>query len=142
MVNYSFALQVAEDAAKKAGKLQMDKLKQKHTITKKGEINLVTEVDVASENIIIQTIKKSFPEHSFLAEEGGGEEVNRESDYCWIIDPLDGTTNYASRFPMFAVSIALRVNDEITVGVVYIPPLDEMFTAIKGEGAFLNGEQI
>ncbi|MBF0274617.1 MAG: DUF484 family protein [Nitrospinae bacterium] len=136
----SLALQVAESAARKAGALQMEGLNKKHKITMKGEINLVTEIDLASEKVIIETLKASFPDHSILAEEGGANDENTE--FRWIIDPLDGTTNYANRFPMFAVSIGLEVKGEVLVGVVFIPPLDEMFTAIKGQGAFLNGEQI
>lgn len=106
----------------------------------KGKINLVTEVDLLCENKIIEIIKDSFPDHSILAEEGGGTTTN--SDHKWIIDPVDGTTNFAHDFPMYCTSIALEVKGEVVVGVVYVPVLDELFSACKGEGAFLNGKKI
>ncbi len=136
----TLALHIAVEAAQDAGALQRSRFRQSFSVNKKAATDLVTEVDIASEKIIVEKIKASFPEHTILAEEGG-ESVD-ESDYRWIIDPLDGTTNFAHGFPLFAVSIALEYKGEVQLGVVYLPVLDEMFTAKLHEGAFLNGEAI
>jgi myo-inositol-1(or 4)-monophosphatase len=109
-------------------------------VTKKGRIDLVTQADLASEAKIIATIKARFPEHAILAEESGvtsGAEPVR-----WVIDPLDGTTNYAHGLPIFCISIAAEAEDETIVGVVVNPLGGELFTAIKGQGAFLNDRPI
>ncbi|EKD41774.1 MAG: hypothetical protein ACD_73C00538G0001, partial [uncultured bacterium] len=137
MNNY---LEIAKEAALAAGELQMQKLGQAHSIEFKGEINLVTEVDKACEKIIQQKIQGAFPDHDFLAEEGGGE--RKHSDYKWIVDPLDGTTNYAHTYPLFCVSIALEYKGDVIVGVVYEPNRKEMFYAQKGQGSFLNEKRI
>ncbi|WZL71950.1 inositol monophosphatase family protein [Clostridiaceae bacterium 35-E11] len=107
---------------------------------KSTEADLVTEVDERSEKYIIEAIKKHYPGHRILSEEAGNFQI--ESDYLWIVDPLDGTTNYAQGLPIFAISIALQYKEDTVLGVVYIPMLDEMFEAIKGEKAYLNGKQI
>jgi len=133
-------LNTAVELALHAGQLIKRMAKQSHTITFKGAVDLVTEADVASEALVIAGIKERFPDHGILAEEKGIEQG--ESEYLWIIDPLDGTTNYAHGFPVYGVSIALEYRGEITVGVVYEPNLDELFTAEKGKGAFLNGAPI
>ena len=106
----------------------------------KGVINLVTEADRLSEDAIIKIIRKNFPEHNILTEESRGYE--KGSDYKWIIDPLDGTTNYAHGFPVYCVSIALEKKGEIISGVVYNPVLEELFVAEKNKGAFMNGKRI
>jgi myo-inositol-1(or 4)-monophosphatase len=106
----------------------------------KGVVNLVTEADRISEDAIIKIIRKNFPEHNILTEESKGYE--KESEYKWIIDPLDGTTNYAHGFPVYCVSIALEKEAEVILGVVYNPVLEELFVAEKNKGAFLNGERI
>ena len=108
--------------------------------TKSSGIDLVTEIDKKSEKIILAYIKKRFPSHAVLAEESGL--MTTDSDYLWIVDPLDGTTNYAQGLPIFAVSIALRYQKEIILGVVYTPMTDELFTAVRGQGAYLNGQKI
>jgi len=134
-------LNVAIEAAKQAGKfLKINLGKVKNIERKKEEINLVTEIDRASERQIIEFIKSKFPHHSILAEESGAS--TDASDYKWIIDPLDGTTNYTHSFPVFCVSIALEYKNEVILGVVYDPNLDELFYAEKGKGAFLNGRKI
>jgi myo-inositol-1(or 4)-monophosphatase len=143
-------LSVAVEAAKEAGKflkLNVGKVKEIHL--KVGQAtNLVTEIDRQSEQLIIDIIKRHFPHHEFLAEEGGlrqGESSAggaKKSEYRWIIDPLDGTVNYTHAFPCFAVSIGLEKNGEIILGVVYDPNFDEMFTAEKGRGAFVNGKRL
>ena len=116
------------------------KLNSAHTIVYKGEINLVTEADKIAEEMTTSKINHLFPDHDILAEEFSY--ASRGSDFRWIIDPLDGTTNYAHGYPVFCVSIALQKLDEIILGVIYNPMLKEMFVAEKGEGAFLNGREI
>ena len=102
--------------------------------------DLVTDVDKKSEQIIITKIKREFPSHSILAEESGEE--NNDASCKWIIDPLDGTTNYTHSFPFFCVSIGVSLGGSMKVGVVYDPSRDEIFTAEEKEGAFLNGKRI
>lgn len=109
-------------------------------IKKKGDIDLVTQADLDSEQTIIKTIRKKFPDHGFIAEETGRSYSTSMGQ--WIIDPLDGTTNYAHGIAIFAVSIAFCWNNEIEIGVVFNPFSTELFTAIKGHGAKLNGQPI
>ncbi len=133
-------IQAAEEASRIAGALQLEGLKREKQIEFKGSINLVTDVDKACEKAIVEVLQGRFPEHDILAEEGSGRRKN--SEYKWIIDPLDGTTNYAHGYRLFCVSIALEHKGEIVVGAVYEPNRDEMFLAEKGGGAALNGEKI
>lgn len=128
-------------SAKEAGQIQMKHFGRVKEIEYKGEINLVTEVDKLCEKKIIEIIKDEYPNHNILAEEGNNCDEN-DSPYKWVIDPLDGTTNYAHGYPCFCVSIALEKAGEIVIGVVYNPVLDELFWAEKSKGAFLNGEKI
>lgn len=112
-------------------------------VRQKGDIDLVTESDLAAERLIVERIKSYYPRHSILAEEAGAvEREERPSEYKWIIDPLDGTTNYAHGYPCFCVSIGLEYKREIVAGVVYDPVRDEMFAAERGAGATLNGRRI
>lgn len=108
--------------------------------SKSTAVDLVTEVDKQSEIMIINFIHANYPEHGILAEESGIEES--ESSYKWIIDPVDGTTNYAHGYPLFAISIGLSYEDALILGCVYLPALNEFYWAIKGEGAFVNERQI
>jgi myo-inositol-1(or 4)-monophosphatase len=108
-------------------------------IQTKARNEFVTQVDHAAEEVIIDTIQQRYPDHAFLAEERGAV---GKSDHVWIIDPLDGTTNFVHGFPVFAVSIALQVNDQLEAGVVYDPMRQELFTAIRGGGAQLDGRRI
>lgn len=133
-------LDLAVDVARQAGALQKSKCGHISQIEFKGEIDLVTEVDRACEKLIVENIQSHFPDHDILAEEGGGKRV--KSDYKWIIDPLDGTTNFTHGYPLFCVSIALEFKGEIVLGVVYEPNHDELFVAQKGQGATLNGKKI
>lgn len=135
------SLTIAMRAAQNAGKIilrGMNKLESLDVKTK-GRNDYVSEIDYQAENIIIQTIKEAYPDHSFLAEESGKE---GRGDYQWIIDPLDGTTNYLHGFPAFSVSIAMRYKDVLQSSVVYNPLNDEMFLASKGDGAYLNQQRI
>ncbi len=110
-------------------------------VRKKGPSDLVTEADIESEKKIIDTLRYRFPDHQILAEESGLNGIN-ESGGLWIIDPLDGTTNFAHQLPFFSVSIAFAVNGEMSVGVVLNPVSGELFSAVKGKGATLNGHEI
>ncbi|HPJ96194.1 MAG TPA: inositol monophosphatase family protein [Syntrophales bacterium] len=133
-------LESAVFMARQAGLLLKEKFDQPHTIEYKGEINIVTEADHASEALIIRHIREMYPDHDILTEESKGRATG--ADFRWIIDPLDGTTNYAHGYPVFCVSIALEKRGEICCGAVYNPMLDEMFFASKGGGAFLNDKTI
>lgn len=139
--NYKVYFRIALSIAKKAGKLLMNNFYREQEISYKGRINLVTEMDIRSEELIVSSIKKEFPEHGILAEEGNEHQTG--SEFLWLIDPLDGTTNYAHGFGFFCVSIALnRKGKGIVIGVVNAPYLDECYTAVKGEGAYLNGRPV
>jgi len=138
----SHLTEVATQAAKEAGELLARGLGTNFAMTtKEGRQNLVTEYDLASQKLIIETIKKTFPDHHFLAEE---EDVHAHpsDQILWIIDPLDGTVNFAHGIPFFAVSIAAFMEKEIVCGVVYNPMIDELFVAEKGRGSTLNGNQL
>jgi myo-inositol-1(or 4)-monophosphatase len=105
------------------------------TINDKGYNDFVTEVDLASEKEIIRVLKASYPDHAFLGEESG---LTHQADNIWIIDPLDGTTNFLHGFPQYCISIALEQKGEITQAVIYDPNRNDLFTATKGQGAYLN----
>jgi len=137
MRNY---LEVAKDAALAAGKILKDNVNGKRDISYKGEINMVTEMDKLSEKIVVEAVHGAFPGDGILAEEGSRIESN--SGFRWVIDPLDGTTNYAHGYPSFSVSIGLERDGQILLGVVYDPMRDELFSAVKGAGAFLNDQPI
>jgi myo-inositol-1(or 4)-monophosphatase len=136
-------LETAINAAKIAGKILKDGYGTTFRIDNKvGRNNLVTEYDLLSEKSIIDFIKSKYPNHRFLAEESGRTGTNDTDEIIWVIDPLDGTVNFAHSIPIFCVSIAAHHKGELLVGVVYQPLLDELFYASKGNGAFLNGKQI
>lgn len=136
-------LNIGVRAARAAGKIILKSMAQgeKLTIEGKGQHDFVTNVDQAAEKLIIDTIRKSYPDHSILAEESG-EQIGRDSDYKWVIDPIDGTSNFMRGIPHFCISIALVVKGQIHQGVVYDPVRDELFTATRGAGAQLNGYRI
>lgn len=126
---------------KELGAIQVERLDSEFEVTtKSAAIDLVTEVDKFSEEFLINKIKKEYPSHSILSEEMGRED--NDSDYCWIIDPIDGTTNYANGFCIFSISIALQYKEETVLGVVYVPEVKKLYSAIKDQGAFLNEEEI
>ncbi len=135
-------LNFAIETAREAGQILLEKFGRDIDIHKKGEINLVTEADLASEKLIVEKIKSYYPKHSILAEESGEAILDGESKWKWIIDPLDGTTNYAHGYPCFCVTIALEHEEEIVIGVTFDPTRDELFSAEKGQGASLNGKPI
>lgn len=134
-------LATAVKAARAGGDVLMDYLNRELKVEFKGRINLVTEADHASQDAILGVLREAFPTHEFLAEESDEHKLS-EKGCLWVIDPLDGTTNYVHGYRCFSVSIALTIDGIVAAGVVYDPWGDEMFTAVKGEGAFLNGETI
>lgn len=135
--------QEAIQAAKLAGRILLDGFGTSFEVSsKEGKNNLVTEYDNRSEEFIINYLRERFPDFSFLAEESGKTENGSKNDYAWVIDPLDGTVNYAHGLPIFSVSIALIKGKEILCGVIYNPILDELFVAEKDKGAFLNEKKL
>ena len=132
----------AEQWAREAGNVQLSYFRNKHLSaeTKSSVYDLVTEVDKKCEDLLLQKINTIYPQHDIIGEESGSHK--NEGEFCWIIDPLDGTTNYNQGFPIFCVSIGIQHCGETVIGVVYVPYLDEMYSAIKGEGALLNGKPI
>ena len=138
----NFAIQTARDA----GRILAAKLGRTLQVSNKGDIDLVTEADLAAEKLIIERIRSHYPRHAILAEESGATngvtQIPGQSEWKWIVDPLDGTTNYAHGYPCFCVSIGLECAGQIEVGVVYDPTRDEVFAAERGAGASLNGRAI
>jgi myo-inositol-1(or 4)-monophosphatase len=134
-------LDVAVGAARDAGKLLREALGGPRRIDYKGHpTNLVTEMDRRAETLIVDAIRQAFPDHAILGEEGGARAG--QADYRWLIDPLDGTTNYAHGLPIFSVSIALEHAGEVELGVAYDPTREDLFVARRGAGATLNGERL
>jgi len=135
-------LNIAISAARAAGEVLMRHREQleRLTITQKSERELVSEVDIKAEQVIIQTIQKAYPQHGIIAEESGL--CNEDAESVWIIDPLDGTTNYLHSFPAFCVSIAHRVKNKIEHAIIYDPLHQEFFTASRGRGAQLNDRRL
>ncbi len=133
-------LNLAITAAKEAGKILMENFFKLKNVNKKGERELVSNVDILTENKIIEMIKSEYPDHNILCEESNWDDTS--SDYKWVIDPLDGTHNYIYGVDMFGVSIALEYKGEIILGVVNIPYHEQIYWAEKGKGAYLNGDSI
>jgi myo-inositol-1(or 4)-monophosphatase len=133
-------LETAVEIAREAGALVANYHQRHIPFESKGEFDLVTEADRASEKLIVERLCNHFPTHGIVAEEGGGH--TSPSEYCWYIDPLDGTTNFAHSFPMFCISMGLERAGEPILGVVYDPTRQELFTAERGAGAFLNNRRI
>jgi len=138
-------LNFAIQTARVAGSLLAERFGRVLRVTNKSELDLVTESDLASERLIIDRIQTYHPRHAILAEESGASSPaspGAQSEWRWIVDPLDGTTNYAHGYPCFCVSIGLEHKGRMELGVIYDPMRDEMFTAERGEGASLNGRRI
>jgi len=132
--------ETAVSAALKGGEILLKNRGKIKRVGYKGKVNLVTEVDFRSEKAILRILKNKFPDFGILTEES--EPEKKDSHYKWVIDPLDGTTNYAHDFPSYCVSIALERKGEIILGVIYNPLLNELFVAEKNKGAFLNRKRI
>jgi myo-inositol-1(or 4)-monophosphatase len=140
-------LNVAIKAARRAGNIinRASLNSERIQVTRKQHNDFVTEIDQAAEAAIIDTLKEAFPDHSFLGEETGetlSSSTNQMSNHVWIIDPLDGTTNFIHGFPQYAVSIALAVDGVLQQAVVYDPNRDELFTATRGAGAYVNNRRL
>ena len=131
-------LETAVDIAKEAGAILIRHLGVGYEL--KGDFDLVTEADRASERLVVERLRSHYPAHAIVAEEGGNHESN--SDYCWYVDPLDGTTNFAHGFPMFNVTMGLARAGHLIAGVIFDPLRQEMFSAERGGGAFLNNHRI
>jgi myo-inositol-1(or 4)-monophosphatase len=142
MKDYIKETETAISIARKAGKLikEMSEGDSKIKVENKAVNDFVTNVDKASEGLIIKELKEAFPDYDILAEESGSDESG--SQHKWIIDPLDGTTNFTKGIPVYSVSIGLELNGDIVAGAVYSVSMDEMFSACKGEGAYLNDKRI
>jgi myo-inositol-1(or 4)-monophosphatase len=133
-------LETAVEIAREAGALLANFFERRVPYEIKGEFDLVTEADRASERLVVERLRTHFPSHSIMAEEGGGHES--PSEYRWFVDPLDGTTNFAHGFPYFNVTLGLERAGEMIAGVVFDPTRQEMFTAERGSGAYLNNRRI
>ena len=137
-------LTTAVKAARRAGNIinrgarDLDLL----TVTAKGPKDYVSEVDREAERVIVETLHATYPDHAILAEEGTGRDKNLAAEHVWIIDPLDGTTNFLHGFPQYCVSIALAHKGVVTQGVIFDPVRNDLFTATRGRGAFLNDRRI
>lgn len=136
----SDVLPIAEAIARQAGAVVMEGFGHVRQVQQKGAIDLVTEFDQRSEEVIVPALQKEFPEHAILAEESGLHQ--KTSEYQWVVDPIDGTTNFAHGIPLFAISLGLLRGKVPVAGVVYAPVYDEMFCAAVGQGATLNGRPI
>lgn len=130
----------AINLAKQAAKIVKDSFGKIEKIEMKSKSELVTEVDKKVDEFIVNKIKEKYPDHNILIEESG--KYDQESDYTWIIDPIDGTHNFINNMPFFSVSIALMHKKNIVLGVIYFPILDELYVAEKGRGAYLNNKKI
>ncbi len=133
-------LQAATEIAREAGALLAGLFNQPLEINYKRRSDLVTEADRRSEALIVERLRERFPEHAIVAEEGGNHRST--SDYCWYVDPLDGTTNYAHGFPVYCVTLGLAYRGEVIAGVVYDPTCDHLYTAERGAGAYLNNQRL
>lgn len=133
-------METAVEAALRGGEILLSRFGSSNNVRFKDTINIVTEADIMSEGAVVGVIRERYPDHQIMAEEGVAEEGR--SDHKWIIDPLDGTTNYAHGYPVFCISIALEVSGDVVAGVVYNPILKELFRAEKGKGAYLNDKRI
>jgi myo-inositol-1(or 4)-monophosphatase len=133
-------LETSVEIAREAGALLSKYFERRVTFELKGEHDLVTEADRASEQLVVERLSAHFPSHSIVAEEGGGH--LGPSEYCWYVDPLDGTTNFAHGFPMYNITMALEQSGELIAGVIFDPEHNEMFTAERGSGAYLNNRRI
>jgi myo-inositol-1(or 4)-monophosphatase len=133
-------VETAAQIACEAGTLLRYYFERRVSFEMKGDFDLVTEADKASEKLVVERLKTNFPEHGIVAEEGGGHES--ASEYRWYVDPLDGTTNFAHSYPVWNVTLALEKAGELIAGVIFDPTRNELFTAERGGGAFLNGRRI
>ena len=133
-------IEVCTDAARQAGELVHERFKTEKEVSFKGWANIVTDADLESEKTILGLLTSEFPQFSILSEES--EPVTKDSDYTWVVDPIDGTRNFAEGIPHFCVVVALAKGSDIVAGVTYDPMQEELFSAEQGKGAFLNGDRL
>jgi len=133
-------LNAAEEISREAGALLAELLTRPLEIRYKRRSDLVTVADRRSEALIVDRLRERFPDHAIVAEEGGNHRSS--SEYCWYVDPLDGTTNYAHGFPVYCVTLGLAYRGEVIAGVVYDPTRNDIYTVERGAGAFLNGQRL
>jgi myo-inositol-1(or 4)-monophosphatase len=129
-------------ACREAGRIQRAAYGRAQEVEHKGEIDLVTATDRRCEAAILALLRAAHPDHAVLAEEGGARRGAKASEFLWVVDPLDGTTNFAKGFPVFCSSVALAHRGEVVVGAIHQPLLGELFTSVRGRGAFLNGRPL
>lgn len=139
-LSHTRCLETAAEISREAGALLLEMSRQRVAIETKGEFDLVTAADRASERLILDRLRANFPDHDIVAEEGGGH--TRGAEYRWYVDPLDGTTNFAHGYPMFSVTMALERAGELVAGVVHDPLRGETFLAERGGGAYLGSQRI
>ncbi len=143
MKHYDRWLKVAIDAALQAGGVVRKHYTKKLVIKSKGKLGLVTNADFEAEAVALKVLSKAEPNFALLTEETHSNGVRAEGqEGLWIVDPLDGTTNFIHRFPMFCVTVAAQFRDDVVVGVTYHPILNELYTSVKGKGAFINGKRM
>lgn len=141
MDEYLEILEKVKSWVREVGQIQLEGLKQSLTVDwKSSEYDLVTNIDTRSERELISRIKAEYPEHGILSEESGS--TGEDSEFLWIIDPLDGTVNYAHGFPVFTISVALQYRAAVILGVVYASALGELYEVVEGHGAYLNGVRL
>ncbi len=133
-------LETSAEIAREAGALLAQYFQRHIPFELKGEYDLVTEADRSSERLVVERLRAHFPSHSIVAEEGGGHQGS--SEFCWYVDPLDGTTNFAHGFPMYNVTLALEQAGQLVAGVIFDPERNEMFSCERGSGAYLNDQRI
>ena len=134
-------LETAVEVARQVGQILLEEFRKPQEISFKGLRDIVTETDLAAQAKAVEIIRSRYPDHDIWAEEVS-QTPDGASDYCWVVDPLDGTTNYSRGFPCFSVSIALSHRGELILGVVYDPLRDQLFRAQRGQGAYLNDDRI
>jgi myo-inositol-1(or 4)-monophosphatase len=139
-MNIEACLSAARDAALGAGRMLRENMDSDRRVTFKGAVDIVTDFDSRAQAMIAERISSEFPDHDYLGEEDLEREMG--SEFRWLIDPIDGTTNFLHRFPLFCVSIALEFRGEIVLGVVFDPMREELFSAKRGGGAFLNNSPV
>ena len=130
------------DLAHAAGEVQLRYWRSLKSVEKKGDIDLVTIADKETEVLLVSLIQAKFPGHAVLGEEGGAQGADRSADYRWILDPIDGTTNFAHGLPIFSCSIGLEYRGEMLAGCVYAPAINELYSAIQGHGCWRNGSKV
>lgn len=139
MINHNEYARTAVEAARRGAAILQESANESYEVEHKTSYDLVSEVDLRSENAVIDRIRSEYPDHAFHAEESG---VAGEAEERWIVDPLDGTNNYVNGFPHYCVTIALEIEGELEVGVIVEPPSGDTYTALRGEGAYRNGEPV